>query len=298
MARPRKNNAEYFTHDADMRNDVKIKALRRRFQHVGYAVWCFLLESLTDSDDFEIEWDEVNIELFSADYDVSPGELVKIVDYCVRIGLLTLEGGKLHSETHKKRFNALIVKRSRDRENTLTGAVIAIENLADTPKKEVIAIENTHNRVEYSRVEYSRVNKTNKTSGTSTEVPCRSSPDPPDSIDFNALINWFNEMTKGVFGTLRLPLSKARQGMIRARIREYGKEAFCETILRASQSDVLKGQNHRGWVATFDWMIKPTNFDKILTGNYDSKNRQIPDDGSDDGLMRSVADGLARAKYR
>ena len=52
MARPKKNNAEYFTHDADMRNDVKIKALRRKFSHTGYAVWNYLLETLTDSDFF------------------------------------------------------------------------------------------------------------------------------------------------------------------------------------------------------------------------------------------------------
>lgn len=38
MARPKKNNAEYYTHDADMRNDMKIKALRRKFSHTGYAV--------------------------------------------------------------------------------------------------------------------------------------------------------------------------------------------------------------------------------------------------------------------
>ena len=43
MARPKKNNAEYFTHDADMRNDVKIKALRRNFptQGMPYGITCW-----------------------------------------------------------------------------------------------------------------------------------------------------------------------------------------------------------------------------------------------------------------
>jgi hypothetical protein len=31
MARPLKNNADYFPHDNDMRNDEKILALRRKF---------------------------------------------------------------------------------------------------------------------------------------------------------------------------------------------------------------------------------------------------------------------------
>lgn len=80
MARPKKNNAEYFTHDADMRNDVKIKALRRKFSHTGYAVWNYLLETLTDSDFFEVEWEEINIELLAADYDVSVSELTEMLN--------------------------------------------------------------------------------------------------------------------------------------------------------------------------------------------------------------------------
>ena len=90
MARPSKNNAEYFSHDADMRNDVKIKALRRRFSHKGYAVWCFILETLTDTDYFEIDFNEVSQELLAADYDITVEELREIVQYCELIGLLQI----------------------------------------------------------------------------------------------------------------------------------------------------------------------------------------------------------------
>ena len=33
MARPAKLNADYFSHDVDMRNDIRIKGLRRNFGH-------------------------------------------------------------------------------------------------------------------------------------------------------------------------------------------------------------------------------------------------------------------------
>ena len=118
MGRPRKNNAEYFTHDSGMRNDVKIRALRRKFSHMGYAVWNYLLEALTDSTDFRIKWDEVNIDLYSADFDVTQEELAEIVTYCIKIDLLKIdtEGGYIYSETLCERFNSLIYKRSKDRE--------------------------------------------------------------------------------------------------------------------------------------------------------------------------------------
>lgn len=111
MARPTKNNAEYFSHDADMRNDVKIKALRRRFQHTGYAVWCFILEALTDGEFFEIEYGELNRELLAADFDVSVEQLQDIVDYCCKLNLLQLtEDNRLHSDAHRRRFASLVTK--------------------------------------------------------------------------------------------------------------------------------------------------------------------------------------------
>ena len=115
MARPIKNNADYFSHDADMRNDVKIKALRRKFSHVGYAVWCYLLEVLTDSDFFEIEYNELNTELLSADFDISTNEFKEIIDYCIKIELLQLENNILFSVNNKKRFDVILSNRKQKR---------------------------------------------------------------------------------------------------------------------------------------------------------------------------------------
>jgi hypothetical protein len=162
MARPIKNNADYFTHDSDMRNDVKIRALRRKFKHAGYAVWCFMLETLTDSDYFEIIWDEINIELLSADFDVSFEELSDIVDYCVKLGLFTVEDCKLFSPTHQSRFNSLLKKRERDKDYAnAKNEVIVNDNDTETHKEIVIAsdnevIVNDNDIVKESKVEYSK----------------------------------------------------------------------------------------------------------------------------------------------
>ena len=145
MARPIKNNAEYFSHDCNMRNDIKIKALRRKFGHTGYAVWCFILETLTDSDFFQIDFSSVNRELLAADYDISPELLTDIVNYCVLIGLLQkTEDNLLYSKTHQRGFSALLYNRERKRMN-MAGTngniqcndnVMARRNHAETTEKE------------------------------------------------------------------------------------------------------------------------------------------------------------------
>lgn len=94
MTRPIKQNVEYFLHGANMRNDVKVKALRRKFGHTGYTVWCYLLETLTDANGFELNFNDVSIELWAADYDVTPELLREIIDYCCLIGLLQCNDDK------------------------------------------------------------------------------------------------------------------------------------------------------------------------------------------------------------
>ena len=116
MARQNKNDAEFFPHDADMRNDIKVTAIRRKFSHTGYAVWCFLLETLTDSEDFEMPYSEVDQELLAADYDVPVEELREIIDYATHIGLLQQEDGKVYSEALKRRFIPLLEARERRRQ--------------------------------------------------------------------------------------------------------------------------------------------------------------------------------------
>ena len=120
-----------------------------------------------------------------------------------------------------------------------------------------------------------KVNKDKKENniGDSDEsLVCGTSQPHDEHIDYSELVKFFNEETKGVFGTVRTPLSDSRKGMINARIKSYGKKTFADMIHRAYQSDFLKGQNKKGWTASFDWLIKPTNFEKVISGNYDNNN--------------------------
>ena len=97
-----------------------------------------------------------------------------------------------------------------------------------------------------------------------------------ENINYQKLIEWFNDKTKGIFGEVKYPISKIRKSHIKARIREHGKQSFAEMVQIAVNSDFLKGQNQRGFKATFDWLIKPTNFEKVLSGNY--VNKEKPND--------------------
>ena len=258
MARPIKQNAEYFSHDADMRNDVKVKALRRRFSHTGYAVWCYILETLTDTDFFEIDYREVNQELLAADFDISIEELRTIVEYCCKINLLQLneDGTRLYSETHKKRFSGLITKRERDRER-----LSQIISSRKQENKDVIA----------AKTDFADSSRCDNTDSKVKDSKVKNIIYP-----YQDIVALWNDTCGGSLPRVKA-LNDNRRQKIKCRLDEWSKDSG-EWIAKAQElferviaSDFLRGNNNTGWAATFDWLFENSkNWVKVIEGNYDN----------------------------
>jgi len=110
-----KEKISYFSHDIDMRNDLKIRGLRKKFGNNGYAVWCYLLEVLTDTPNFSVTKED--FPLLAADFDVSEEEFKGIIEYCLSIKLLQQDGDEIFSTTHRERLFSTIAnirKKSQD----------------------------------------------------------------------------------------------------------------------------------------------------------------------------------------
>ena len=114
MARPNKHNVDYFSHDCSMRNDIKIKALRRKYKHLGYSIYNITLELLVDTEYFQIKWDDSNIELLTSEYDCDAEELKEVINYCIQLELLQITYGYLHCEKFTKRLVDTVLVRRKD----------------------------------------------------------------------------------------------------------------------------------------------------------------------------------------
>lgn len=91
--------------------------------------------------------------------------------------------------------------------------------------------------------------------------------DEAKSIDYEAIKSRWNEETGGALGKLMMITGRRRE-MVRARIRETSVDDFFTMIHNAASSSFLRGESQRGWVANFDWCIKPNNYPKVLEGRY------------------------------
>lgn len=163
VGRPQKLNADYFTHDKDMRDDPKVKALRRKYGLEGYAIYVMMNEVLTDSDYFVHDFDELSIELLAGDFNIETSRLIEVLHYCNKLQLLTIEGDTIRNYTLEKRFTPLLSKRERDRDR-------------------IIVSENTQSKVKYSKEEESKGKE-------SKEEELSGKPDYPDfAVELSKLI--------------------------------------------------------------------------------------------------------------
>jgi len=91
--------------------------------------------------------------------------------------------------------------------------------------------------------------------------------------DFDEIISFFNEQMKGKgIQQVAIVTSERRQAFERL-VSQTGvnKDTLKQAIKNAAESDFLNGKGPKGWVASFDWMMMPQNFQKVLENNYRNK---------------------------
>lgn len=109
---------------------------------------------------------------------------------------------------------------------------------------------------------------TNKKNTNNTKESIR---EKPTFGNFNLVIELYNTVCTS------LPrvtiISPTRETMIQTRLKEFGYEKISEVFHKAEASNFLTGKNGKSWRANFDWLMKASNFVKVLDGNYDNKGK-------------------------
>jgi hypothetical protein len=85
-------------------------------------------------------------------------------------------------------------------------------------------------------------------------------------------------------------ITDSRKKAIKARWNEYGQsvDTFKECFERVEASDFLSGRNGKWSNCGFDWIMKESNFTKIMEGNYGNKNHKL--DSPSNGIVDTDID--------
>jgi hypothetical protein len=155
MARPEKNNLTYFSHDCDMRNDIKIKSLRRKFGNEGYAIYVMMLEHLGNCDYLQYEWNDLSIELLTPDFNIDATELKKIIEYCIFLKLFEVVDGIIFCKKFIERNQHVLSKR---KSFNLINSPISVLNKNKLPDN-AVNVELTHINDDLMHIEKNRIEK-------------------------------------------------------------------------------------------------------------------------------------------
>ena len=87
----------------------------------------------------------------------------------------------------------------------------------------------------------------------------------------------WNETTTEPIPRARVLTPQRRRHSVEC-LREHGIDGMRQVFARINASPFCRGQNDRGWLATFEWALNPDNIAKVLEGKYDPRRNPGPTD--------------------
>lgn len=108
-----------------------------------------------------------------------------------------------------------------------------------------------------------KLKKNIKIDNNETKVPSIS------KEELETIIDKWNEL--GLQNVISIKHTSKRYIMLNARYKECGLEQIVQAIGNIKNSSFLKGQSKSDFVITFDWLVRPNNFIKVLEGNYNDR---------------------------
>ena len=172
-------------------------------------------------------------------------------------------------------FNSKPYDRTKWYALTEKGYSICQKGKIDLPKGE--------NRIAEKEQPIPNINTNIITDIESSKEDYKGDSEEPPSIKANVypkLVAEWNTLSACGIQTIRgITQESQRHKLLRTRLKEYGEDSFYEVVEKIRESDFLQGRTagRTPFVATFDWVIKPSNYPKVLEGNYDNRNQRHTD---------------------
>ena len=168
-------------------------------------------------------------------------------------------------------------------------SVICIENWAKYQNVEGLEKIKENNRIRQARYRAKKklmlqsnvtdnvTNNTDVTSNVTQSNALEKEEEKEIDIDIDKDINTkvFIEKWNSLGLNKLINIKNKRLKSLKARVKEYGVDKVLLAIENIKQSDFLKGDNERGWVVDFDWLLKPNNFIKVLENKYKNNKKTV-----------------------
>lgn len=166
-------------------------------------------------------------------------------------GIVVIRHWKIHNYIQKDRYKPTTYQAEKGLlEEDINGSYIPIEYSTGTECIQTVYNSDTQVRIEQDKSE--KVNQSKDTLGKNAE----------------RIVALFNEICPSLQKVIKV--SDARKKAIATITKAFSDEEIKTVFEKAEKSDFLTGKTKPGFKAAFDWIMKQSNFIKVLEGNYDN----------------------------
>ena len=269
MARPIKPGIDYFPLDVVL--DTKFELIEAEFQLNGFAIVVKLFQKIYGGQGYYCEWNDEVALLFARKNGVGVNVVSEILRAALRRGIFDKELFEKYQILTSKGIQERYIKAKRCNSSKINQEYLLLnvpKNDINETKTPINATETEVNTTE-TPINKSKVNK------SKVEYSITASADTVSRTDVQRVMEKWNELESyGIKAIMKTNSNSKRYSSVSARLKENGIDTVINAIERIKQSKFLQGNNKDGWTITFDWFIKPANFQKVAEGNYDDNNKQ------------------------
>lgn len=297
----------YFPHDFNARNDVRIVRLRMELGNKGVGVYWSIVEMLYEAGGkmkiadlntvaFAINEEQAIVQKVVQQYDLfkfddkffwndTITERLKAIKKITasRSAAGKASGRRRLENKDKKADNQEYIenKNAQQNNNTCSTNAEQVFNRCSTSAEH--EEEQTPNNIkEIKRKEIKENNKED------IVLSPAETGDGGGSVRYKEILDYYNRACSSCNLVRCVKLTDRRKDAIRARVKEFGLRHVFRAIDIASQSAFMNGHNDRNWKADFDFVFNANKMARILENKYTDNNDNERDAT---GARRQYEDG-------
>lgn len=273
MAREQRKDVDYFPHDCT--HGRKMHIIETRYGNDGYAVWFKLLEQLGKANNHFIDIsDEMTLMFLTSTFKIEEEKTILILNDLAKLGAID----KVLYEQHKVIWSQKFVNSISDayrkrkmelytKDDILQELNKSSANLPPIPRGLEEKLQENEEKHVNLPSEILKVDKSKVKDSKEEEIIVKDIIVPKKHTE---ILSIFHSVC------IDLPvvqkITPERTESLNLIEKEYGLESIGIVFSKINESDYLNGKGKDGWKADFDWILKPSNFIKILEDRY--KNRK------------------------
>jgi hypothetical protein len=288
-----KDGVSYFPKDTDFYADDKVRILRAEFGAKGMYLLDYLLCDLYGKKGYYTRWNDSRCLLVSdgAAYGCDSNFVQEFVSGCLRcsffdervfnaFGILTSAGIQrryIRMFNSREKVNIIEEYWLLDSADTKDVPTSVLDKLSF---KKVFCTENPDKTTENPFK--STGNAQNKVKESNPPLPPMGEAAAPlgETMEYQRALDLFKQKCPSLPAPRGLTDSRRKAIRSAGNILKSNDMRFTQFFERVEASDFLTGRDEQNWHnCGFDWILKPTNLQKIIEGNYDNDRNKKQEGG-------------------